>query len=98
MRKRTDHQGRILYALNHEIRRDIVKLLIHGPPQASPIRVSRSMNMKVSKLSYHFRVLHDNDLLELVDEQPKRGAVEHFYGLAPHVAEDPIVQAVLNGR
>ena len=97
MRKR-DYQGRLLYALNHKIRRDIVKLLIHGPSQVSPMGVSRSMDMKVSNLSYHFRVLHDNDVLELVDEQPKRGAVEHFYGLAPHVADDPIVLAILEGR
>lgn len=92
-----DHQGRLLYALNHKIRRDIVKLLLHGPPQVSPMGVSRSTNVKVSNLSYHFRVLHDNNVLELVDEQPKRGAVEHFYGLAPHVADDPIVQAILDG-
>jgi len=97
MRKR-DHQGRMLHALNHKIRRDIVKLLIHGPSQVSPIAVSRSVNVKVANLSYHFRVLHDNGVLELIDEQPKRGAVEHFYGLAPHVADDPIIRAVLDGR
>ena len=33
----------------------------------------------LGNVSYHFSVLRNLDAIKLVDEQPRRGAVEHFY-------------------
>ena len=45
----------------------------------SPIQFSEEFGGGLSKVSYHFRELEKFGCLELVDEKPRRGAVEHFY-------------------
>lgn len=37
----------------------------------------------VSALSYHVRILHELGAIALVGQEPRRGALEHFYALTP---------------
>jgi DNA-binding transcriptional ArsR family regulator len=46
---------------------------------ASPTELSRRFSEEVSDVSYHVKVLRENDVIELVDKRQVRGAVEHFY-------------------
>jgi DNA-binding transcriptional ArsR family regulator len=46
---------------------------------ASPVEIAQEIGKDVGHVGYHVRKLLQLDLVELVDERPVRGAVEHFY-------------------
>ncbi len=46
---------------------------------ASPVEIAQVIGKDVGHVGYHVRKLLQLDLIELVDERPVRGAVEHFY-------------------
>ncbi len=46
---------------------------------ASPTEIAREIGKDVGHVGYHVRKLREMDLIELVEENPVRGAVEHRY-------------------
>jgi DNA-binding transcriptional ArsR family regulator len=46
---------------------------------ASPVEIAQEIGKDVGHVGYHVRKLLQLELIELVDERPVRGAVEHFY-------------------
>jgi DNA-binding transcriptional ArsR family regulator len=46
---------------------------------ASPVEIAQEIGKDVGHVGYHVRKLQQLGLIELVDERPVRGAVEHFY-------------------
>jgi DNA-binding transcriptional ArsR family regulator len=46
---------------------------------ASPVEIAQEIGKDVGHVGYHVRKLLQLNLVELVDERPVRGAVEHFY-------------------
>jgi DNA-binding transcriptional ArsR family regulator len=46
---------------------------------ASPVEIAGEIGKDVGHVGYHVRKLQEMNLIELVDERPVRGAVEHFY-------------------
>src|SRR6185503_15350826 len=54
---------------------------------ASPVEIAQVVGKDVGHVGYHVRKLLQLDLIELVDERPVRGAVEHFY----RAIERPVV-------
>jgi DNA-binding transcriptional ArsR family regulator len=54
---------------------------------ASPVEIAQVIGKDVGHVGYHVRKLLQLDLIELVDERPVRGAVEHFY----RAIERPVV-------
>jgi DNA-binding transcriptional ArsR family regulator len=46
---------------------------------ASPVEIAQEIGKDVGHVGYHVRKLQELKLIELVDERPVRGAVEHFY-------------------
>lgn len=57
---------------------------------ASPVEIAQEIGKDVGHVGYHVRKLQQLNLIELVDERPVRGAVEHFYRAIarPIVVED----------
>jgi DNA-binding transcriptional ArsR family regulator len=57
---------------------------------ASPVEIAQQIGKDVGHVGYHVRKLQQLDLIELVDERPVRGAVEHFYRAIerPYVSEE----------
>lgn len=57
---------------------------------ASPVEIAQEIGKDVGHVGYHVRKLQQLNLIELVDERPVRGAVEHFYRaiVRPFVKED----------
>jgi DNA-binding transcriptional ArsR family regulator len=55
---------------------------------ASPVEIAQEIGKDVGHVGYHVRKLQELDLIELVDERPVRGAVEHFY----RAIERPVVR------
>jgi DNA-binding transcriptional ArsR family regulator len=67
---------------------------------ASPVEIAQEIGKDVGHVGYHVRKLQQLDLIELVDERPVRGAVEHFYRAIerPVVTEDEFAQQSIAER
>jgi hypothetical protein len=84
-------QEAAVMALNHPLR---VKLMTrYADSPASPSQLEDAGLDTLSNLAYHSRVLHELRQIEIVDEIPRRGALEHIYR-----AVNPPHSAILGGR
>lgn len=72
----------LVRALSHPVRVEILQAL-HGRI-ASPAELSREIGQRPAVVSYHASTLLRCGCLELVHSQPKRGAIENFFAVAPH--------------
>jgi DNA-binding transcriptional ArsR family regulator len=92
-----EHANNVLRALNHELRRRIMRLLLVDRVKVvSPTEVSRRLEVPLSNVSYHFRVLAQSRAVDMTQERPVRGSVKHFYRANRAVAKMPMVAEVLN--
>jgi hypothetical protein len=83
----------LLVALRHELRRRILRAMFDDDAETiSPRRLSQQLHEPLSNVSYHVRILADCGAIELVDTEPVRGSMQHFY--SPTV-EEPWALAVL---
>lgn len=81
----------LMKALTHPLRVQCLSIL--NEMVASPSMLSHMLNEELSKISYHVKVLRERKLIELVDTQPRRGAVEHYYrATARAVLPDSLVK------
>jgi DNA-binding transcriptional ArsR family regulator len=67
---------------------------------ASPVEIAKEIGKDVGHVGYHVRKLQQLDLIELVDERPVRGAVEHFYRAIerPYVSEEEFAEQSVEVR
>jgi DNA-binding transcriptional ArsR family regulator len=70
-------QEQLVKGLNHPLRIECLTLLAERV--ASPRELAEDLDEDLSNVSYHVRVLNELGLIELVREEPVRGAVAHFY-------------------
>jgi DNA-binding transcriptional ArsR family regulator len=70
-------QEKLVKALNHPIR--VKALTILAERVASPTEIADEIDVPLSHVSYHVRVLDELGMIEIVEEEPVRGAVKHFY-------------------
>src|SRR3954471_22615149 len=70
-------EARIAKALAHPLRARILQRL--GERVASPAELAVELDASLGVVSYHVRMLHDYDCVELVRTEPRRGALQHFY-------------------
>jgi DNA-binding transcriptional ArsR family regulator len=82
--ERGNFDQQMVRALAHPLRVEIVRQLEKGP--SGPKRLSDRLGETLGNVSYHTRVLHKCDLIELVETVPRRGAVEHIYKLKSYGA------------
>ena len=81
-----DGDQRLLRALAHPLRAKALPLFTEGA--ISPIQVAKLLDVDVSHLAYHIRVLRKLGFIELVETRQRRGALEHFYRAAdPSMSE-----------
>jgi DNA-binding transcriptional ArsR family regulator len=64
-------------ALAHPLRVQLLTALNDGV--ASPNELAKKLEEPLTNVSYHVRMLHDLGCIELVDTEPRRGALEHYY-------------------
>ena len=57
-------------------------MALDGGRTLSPSELTYELQAHLSNVNYHVRELEKFGLLEMVTEQPVRGAWEHFYALA----------------
>lgn len=76
---------RLAKALSSSVRVRALALIAEGV--ASPKAIAGELGLDVRSVAYHVRVLRELGCIELVETQPRRGAVEHIYRLT-----DPVVE------
>lgn len=71
----------MLRALNHPLRRRVLRELVEEPRSANVL--SKEFRIDLGTVSYHLNqvLARDCDLVDLVDEVRRRGALEKFYTL-----------------
>lgn len=70
----------VMQALNHRIRRQILRAMTdHTDGGVSPTQLAERLQLPLSTVSYHTRLLVESGILKAVRTLPRRGAVEHFY-------------------
>jgi DNA-binding transcriptional ArsR family regulator len=71
----------LVFALNHGLRRRILRFQLKLPQgaSASPVEISEALDRPLSNVSYHVRVLIEKGAVILTSTRPVRGSVEHFY-------------------
>ena len=67
----------LLKAISHPLRHRLLSML--DGRTASPNELAHELQLPLGRVSYHIRLLHDLGAIELVETQPRRGALEHFY-------------------
>lgn len=73
---------RLARANTHPLRVSILEVLsIDGGRTLSPKDLSLELQSPLSTVNYHVTELRRSNLVEVVDEQQVRGAIEHFYRL-----------------
>jgi predicted transcriptional regulator len=76
---------RLAIAHSNPLRARALQLISDGV--ASPKAISAELGLDVRTVAYHVRVLRKLGCIELVETQPRRGAVEHIYRLAEDTAD-----------
>jgi DNA-binding transcriptional ArsR family regulator len=83
----------LLVALRHVLRRKILRAMyLDEEATISPRRLAEVLKEPLSNVSYHVRILADCRAVELIDTEPVRGSMQHFY--SPTV-DEPWALAVL---
>jgi hypothetical protein len=90
--------GRILFLLQHSLRRKLLRLYIESDEPLSPKELADYMKEPLDHVACHVRVLRDHHAVKLVEVRPARGAVEHFYRSTSLVDGVPWARAVLGLR
>jgi DNA-binding transcriptional ArsR family regulator len=70
---------KLITALGHPTRREIVRQLLSEQAPLSPRQLTERIDESLSTVSYHFRILADAGVAKLVSTRPVRGSTEHFY-------------------
>lgn len=81
--------------VRHPLRRLILRRLAGTGERASPNQLSRELEVKLSAVSYHVRVLATNGLVEPAGTKLARGTVEHFYRVRLSALDHPVVKAIV---
>src|SRR6478672_2340685 len=71
----------LLVALGHPIRRQILREM-DGEQPTSPRQLTEKLGETLSNVAYHFRVLAESGVIELITTRPVRGSTQHFYGVS----------------
>jgi DNA-binding transcriptional ArsR family regulator len=68
----------VLKALGHPLRMRLLTFVAERG-EASPVQMSRALDVPLATVSHHTRVLRDLGYVELARTEPRRGAMEHYY-------------------
>lgn len=84
-----------MFLLGNPLRKQLLRLYLQADGMRSPKELTIPTNSGISNVGYHVRVLAEYKAIELVDTQPRRGSVEHFYEATDLVDEVPWARSVL---
>lgn len=67
----------VSHSVNHETRLDALSIFFER--EASPNEIRKELRKPLAVVSHHVKQLFDDGVIELVNTEERRGAVEHFY-------------------
>lgn len=85
---RLEHVAR---ASVHPLRIAVLECLAAEQQPLSPRELAARVTHPLANVAYHVRQLENPGLIELAHTAPRRGAIEHFYRLAPARTAEPRV-------
>jgi DNA-binding transcriptional ArsR family regulator len=71
-------EASLVKALGHPLRMRLLTFITERG-EASPVEMSRALDVPLATVSHHTRVLRDLRYIELSRTEPRRGAMEHYY-------------------
>lgn len=83
----------LIRAIDHPLRRRILRLLLDQGAQRSPVQMSKAITVPLGSASYHVRVLHRLHAVEPAGKKQVRGALQRFYRTT--IEDDPPIEALL---
>lgn len=83
----------LISALDHPIRREILRLLGGQDTPISSVETAESIDTPLSGLSYHARTLWEFKVIRLSRTRQVRGSTQHFY--ASRVAKNKLAATIL---
>lgn len=92
-----DVTEKLLMALRHPARRELLVALTKRDGPLSPKKLAEELRMPLAKVSYHARVLAGCEGLDLIDLTPKRGLIQQFC-VPSDLVEHPAVKAALDSN
>lgn len=94
--KQNDSEDLLLSILRHPLRKRLLRFYVEAEGTLSPKELTLLANEpKIVNVGYHVRVLAEKGAVKLVETQPRRGSVEHFYEATSLVDEVPWGRAAL---
>jgi DNA-binding transcriptional ArsR family regulator len=97
--KPTGPEEMLLFLIQHPLRKRLLRFYVEAKGTVSPKELTLLANdPKISNVGYHVRVLAEKGAVELVETQPRRGSVEHFYEATNLVDEVPWGRAALGAE
>lgn len=87
--------ARLAKALDHDLRRRIMRLSIERSAPVSPPEAAKELAGGLSNVAYHFHVLAEVEALVLTDTRSEPNVTQHFYSPNPLVVEAPAVKELL---
>lgn len=90
-----DPQQALLKALQHPLRRLLLGHYVESKERLSPKMLAALAGKPLPSVSYHVRLLAELGAVEIVEERPAGGSIEHLYRATAIVRETPWVLAML---
>lgn len=88
------HRADLIRAIDHPLRRRVLRILTEEGEPLSPAEIKRRLDMPLGAVSYQVRVLRNLNAVKLARSRQVRGALEHFY--ISLIGNDPPIQMLLN--
>jgi len=87
----------LLHALNHSIRRRVLRLMDERGEDGrlSPVEAAALLDISLTTVAYHFRVLVATNAIVEVGRRQVRGTIQHFFQIGDAVREATWVEGVL---
>jgi DNA-binding transcriptional ArsR family regulator len=83
----------LIQALDHPLRREVLRLLGEQGTESSPTELTKSISASLTDLSYHVRALADLLVIGKSRTEEVRGYTKHFY--VSKVVDNKLVSAIL---
>jgi DNA-binding transcriptional ArsR family regulator len=93
--KEVDIQA-LIEAIQHPIRRAILRMFLDGASTLSPIRASRHLRMPLSTVNHHFKRLRGLGVVEVIKKKAVRGTLENHYRPKAGALDHPIMRSALS--
>ena len=85
---------RPLFLFRHPLRRELLRLCVKEGGSLSPKQPGFTKK-HLSLVSFHVRELAKHGAVQLIETQPRRGSVEHFYKVTDLIDAVPWARAAL---